>query len=107
MTFKEVHERFKWNLNITVTDANKVDESRLLNYLTTPNVVIWSAVLASAAIPGFFDPVELMVKHEGEEDLEPYHVGSRRVYYIDGSIGRDLPMQRMSELFNVNSFIVS
>jgi len=27
--------------------------------------------------------------------------------YIDGSIGGDLPMQRMSELFNVNTFVVS
>jgi TAG lipase/steryl ester hydrolase/phospholipase A2/LPA acyltransferase len=27
--------------------------------------------------------------------------------YIDGSVGGDLPMQRMSELFNVNTFIVS
>jgi predicted acylesterase/phospholipase RssA len=27
--------------------------------------------------------------------------------FIDGSISADLPMQRVSELFNVNSFIVS
>lgn len=27
--------------------------------------------------------------------------------FIDGSISQDLPMQRVSELFNVNSFIVS
>eukprot|EP00347_Sterkiella_histriomuscorum_P000572 403375331 len=107
LTFKEIHDKYKWTLNISVTDANKRDECRLLNYLTAPNVVIWSAVLASAAIPSFFEPVELMMKHEGQTELVPYHVGSRKVYYIDGSIGGDLPMQRMSELFNVNSFIVS
>lgn len=27
--------------------------------------------------------------------------------FVDGSVGSDLPMQRMSELFNVNTFIVS
>lgn len=62
LTFKEVHDRFKWCLNITVTNAGKTDEARLLNYLTSPNVVIWSAVAASTAIPRFFDSVELMIK---------------------------------------------
>jgi len=63
-TFKEIHDRFKWNLNITVTDSQKTDEARLLNYLTSPNVVVWSAVSASTAIPRFFHPVELMIKTE-------------------------------------------
>jgi TAG lipase / steryl ester hydrolase / phospholipase A2 / LPA acyltransferase len=27
--------------------------------------------------------------------------------FVDGSVGQDLPMQRLSELFNVNTFIVS
>ena len=107
LTFKEIHDKFKWNLNITVTDAKKTDESRLLNYLTTPNVVIWSAVLASSAIPGFFEPVELMIKNEETGDIKPYHENIGETLYIDGTIGGDLPKQRMSELFNVNTFIVS
>ena len=64
LTFKEIHDFYKWNLNITVTDANKTDEARLLNYLTSPNVVVWSAVSASTAIPMFYEPVELMIKNE-------------------------------------------
>ena len=106
VTFKEIHERYKWNLNITVTDERKTDEARLLNYLTTPNVVVWSAVLASSAIPGFFEPVELMIKNDFGE-IMPYHPSVGLTRYIDGTIGGDLPMQRMSELFNVNTFIVS
>jgi hypothetical protein len=27
--------------------------------------------------------------------------------FLDGSIGADLPMQKLSEFFNVNNFIVS
>ena len=27
--------------------------------------------------------------------------------FVDGSVGSDLPMQRLTELFNVNTFIVS
>lgn len=74
--------------------------------MTCPNVVIWSAVSASTAIPGFFDSVELMIKTENGEII-PYHPENTNTRYIDGTIGGDLPMQRMSELFNVNTFIVS
>jgi len=99
-----VHDKFKWNLNITVTNANRVEEAKLLNYLTTPNVLLWSAARASSAIPYLYDPVRLMQKTE-EGEIVPYH--RTETLYIDGSIGGDLPMQRMSELFNVNSFFVS
>jgi hypothetical protein len=37
-------------------------QPRLLNYLTYPNVLIWSAAVASCAIPGVFNPVELFAK---------------------------------------------
>jgi len=107
LTFKEIHDRYKWNLNITVTDSQKTDEARLLNYLTSPNVVVWSAVSCSTAIPHFFDPGELMVKCEETGEIMPYHPENTQTRYIDGSIAGDLPMQRMSELFNVNTFIVS
>lgn len=75
LTFKEIHDKFKWNLNITVTDSTKRDESRLLNYLTSPNVVVWSAACASSAIPTVFDPVELLIKTE-EGEIRPYHPNS-------------------------------
>lgn len=34
----------------------------LCNYLTTPNLLVYSASLASCAIPGIFEAVELMAK---------------------------------------------
>jgi TAG lipase/steryl ester hydrolase/phospholipase A2/LPA acyltransferase len=52
-TFKENFEKTGWILNITVTE-DSFSTSRLFNYLTTPNVLIWSAVVASCAIPGMF-----------------------------------------------------
>ena len=91
ITFKEVHDKYKWNLNITVTDSQKYDEARLLNYLTSPNVVIWSAVSASTAIPRFFESVELMIKTDTGLIL-PYHPNNTMTRYIDGTIGGDLPM---------------
>ena len=106
ITFKEIHDKFKWNLNITVTDAGNFNESKLLNYLTSPNIVVWSAICASTAIPMFFQPVELLFKTDSGEIL-PYHPNVNQTRYVDGTVSGDLPMQRMSELFNVNTFIVS
>lgn len=59
-TFLEMFEENKWNLNITVTVGSQQSECQLLNYLTAPNVLVWSAVLASCAIPLVFEGVELM-----------------------------------------------
>jgi len=64
ITFREIFQKNGWNLNITVTDFSINSKPRLLNYLTTPNVVVWSAVLASCAIPGMYAKVDLMQKLE-------------------------------------------
>ena len=60
MTFVEIYSLLGWNLNITVTYGSKQTELKLLNYLTSPNVVVWSAVLASCSMPGIFEAVDLM-----------------------------------------------
>jgi TAG lipase/steryl ester hydrolase/phospholipase A2/LPA acyltransferase len=62
ITFKEAYERTKRILNITVASTNEYEMPRLLNYLTTPNVLIWSAAAASCALTFLFEPVSLMAK---------------------------------------------
>lgn len=106
VTFRDTYEKFGWNLNVTVTDFQNDTTSRLLNYLTAPNVLVWSAVVASCSIPGMFDPVDLMMKTE-DGQIFPYNPSSSGLRYQDGSVGSDLPMQRLAELFNINTFIVS
>ena len=106
LTFADTYEKFGWNLNITVTDKANADESRLLNYLTAPNVLVWSATVASSAIPGIYQPVDLWMKTENGQAV-PYNPRSTGFRFQDGSVGSDLPMQRLSELFNINTFIVS
>jgi TAG lipase / steryl ester hydrolase / phospholipase A2 / LPA acyltransferase len=78
----------------------------LLNYLTSPKVVVWSAVLASVAVPGLFESQELMRKNERGE-IKPYNPSVIKQKFADGSLVSDLPMKRLAELFNVNTFIVS
>ena len=91
LTFKEIHTRSGWNLNITVTDSSTTQSSRLLNYLTTPNVLVWSACVASCAIPGWYAKVELMQKLD-DGSIICYDPSSNRMQFVDGSVGSDLPM---------------
>ena len=104
ITFEEAYKKTGFVLNITVSESNEYNDYRLMNYLTAPHVLIWSAVLASCAIPYVFQPVELKCKnYKGETVL--YHLSGLK--FIDGSVKADLPMHRLAELFNVNAFIVS
>jgi TAG lipase / steryl ester hydrolase / phospholipase A2 / LPA acyltransferase len=104
ITFEEAYKKTGFILNITVSEYSEYNDYRLMNYLTAPHVLIWSAVLASCAIPYVFQPVELKCKNYRGETVA-YHPSGLK--FIDGSVKADLPMQRLAELFNVNAFIVS
>lgn len=51
-TFLEAYQRTGKMLNISVIPSDRNSPVKLLNYRTAPNAVIWSALLASAAVPG-------------------------------------------------------
>ncbi|GLT63161.1 hypothetical protein SLA2020_357420 [Shorea laevis] len=116
LTFQEAYDMTGRILGITVCSPRKHEPPRCLNYLTSPHVVIWSAVTASCAFPGLFEAQELMAKNRSGE-LVPYHPpfnldpeegsGTSARRWRDGSLEVDLPMMQLKELFNVNHFIVS
>lgn len=64
MTFEEAYKKTGRVLCITLSATTKKAPPVLINYITAPNVVIGSAVLASAAVPGFIDAMRLQVKDE-------------------------------------------
>lgn len=103
MTFEEAFEYTGRILNITVSAADRHQQGRILNYLTSPNVLIRSASLASCAVPGVFPPVELQAKDVNGR-VAPYMPGRR---WLDGSVEADLPMLRLSRMHNVNHYVVS
>lgn len=100
MTFKEAYLRTGRILNISVIPADRhsyvlsvslrsiylmlncVRPTKLLNYMTAPDTVIWSALLASAAVPGILNPVVLMQKLR-DGTLVPWNWGSK---FKDGSL---------------------
>jgi hypothetical protein len=64
LTFQEAYHRSGRILNISVTAADTLEPPRLLNYLTAPHVVVWSAVACSSAFPGLYLPQDLLVKDQ-------------------------------------------
>ena len=104
----DVYQKNGWILNITVTDKTLQKNQSILNYITAPDVVIWSACICSCAIPDFYEPQELLIKNSKTGNLEHYHPLDLGIKfeYVDGSISCDVPCRRIGELFNVSTFIV-
>lgn len=96
MTFREAYELTGRVLNVSVIPSDRHSPTKLLNYLTAPDCVIWSAVIASAAVPGILNPVVLMAKTRSGA-LVPWNWGSR---FRDGSLRVDVPLQSLNLLFN-------
>lgn len=105
MTFQEAYNRTRKILNICVSSASLYELPRLLNYITAPNVLIWSAVAASCSVPFIFSAASILAKDPKTGKAVPWNPSPQR--WIDGSVDNDLPMTRLAEMFNVNHFIVS
>jgi predicted acylesterase/phospholipase RssA len=103
MTFKEAYLRTGRILNISCVPSDPHSPSLLLNYLTAPDCCIFSAVLASAAVPGILNPVVLMTKTRSGT-IAPYSFGNK---WKDGSLRTDIPIRSLNLHFNVNFSIVS
>lgn len=103
MTFKEAYLRTGRILNISCVPSDPHSPTILANYLTAPDCVIWSAVLASAAVPGILNPVVLMKKNK-DGTLSPYSFGHK---WKDGSLRTDIPLKALNLHFNVRFSIVS
>ena len=103
LTFQEAYEKTGRQISISVAPAEPHQRSRLLNAITSPNVLVRSAVMASCAVPGVFPPVTLMAKNmHGETQT---YLPTRK--WVDGSIADDLPAKRLSRLYSTNHYIVS
>ncbi|KAF2155948.1 patatin-domain-containing protein [Myriangium duriaei CBS 260.36] len=103
LTFAEAYERTGRILNVSCVPSDPHSPTILANYLTAPDCVVWSAVLASAAVPGILNPVVLMRKRR-DGKLEPFSFGHK---WKDGSLRTDIPLKALNLHFNVNFSIVS
>ena len=139
LTFEESYKRTKRILNISIQPEKAGDYPMLLNYITAPNVLIWSAAClsVSSSYP-LYNKVDLLAKDSNGriKKWRPDGFGminkkkdtaDRRSSFIttfipnkntrsfnSSTTGQSkiqnnslLPHGRISELFNVNHFIVS
>jgi len=102
-TFAEAHARSGRLLNISVAPMRSRQKPRLLSQLTSPDVLVHSAALASSALPGLFPPAVLQARTR-DGSTAPYLPSER---WADGSLYADLPKLRLARLYNVNHFIFS
>ncbi|KAG0291866.1 hypothetical protein BGZ98_002825, partial [Dissophora globulifera] len=113
LTFDEAFKRTKRVLNITVPSSRKSEAPQLLNYITSPNVLISSAACVAASMLGFSSTADLLAKDKSGNII---HWTPSAVNYTNpitpsffsyGVVSPETPLTRLSELFNVNHFIVS
>ena len=102
-TFEEAFQKTGRSINVSVSPVQTHQKARLLCGYTSPYLLVWSAVLASAAVPGIFPPVPLM-KKDIQGNVLPY---MSRLKFVDGSVVSDLPIERLMHLYVVNFTIVS
>ncbi len=103
LTFQEAYEISRRHINITVSATRRHQKSRLLNAITSPNVLVRSAIQASCAIPGVFSPVTLLAR-DAHGKIKKY---LPKETWVDGSLASDLPARRLSRLYGVNHYIAS
>lgn len=107
MTFEEAYNKTQRILNITISPSGP-GAITLLNYLTAPHVLIWSAALVSNAANRSKAPIRLMCKDSSGQTV-PYETfpPSSRPYRSSPGMPKESPLSRLGELFNVDHFIVS
>jgi predicted acylesterase/phospholipase RssA len=95
-TFREAFLRSGRSLCIPACPAHPGSPVLLFSHVSTPNVVIWSAALASSNIPGLLDkPVQLLEK-DAHGQLRPFY-GQGGTSYFDGSMRSDLPLGQVAD----------
>ncbi|KAF7548695.1 hypothetical protein G7046_g8582 [Stylonectria norvegica] len=112
LTFEEAYNRSKRVLNITVATEGQAGVPTLLNYLTAPNVLIWTAAVASnASTPSLYGRRKTtMLCKDAHGNIVPWAPANTidfRHWTHASYSDRESPLRRIAELFNVNHFIVS
>ncbi|QPG74272.1 hypothetical protein FOA43_001597 [Brettanomyces nanus] len=118
LTFEEAYLKANRILNIVVYPTDHSFPT-LLNYLSSPNITIMSAVNCSLGYNILGRDVQPHIKTEGGKII-PYSILHRKCQFMtpyhartltnpgqDGKDGIVSPYTRLTELFNVNHFMVS
>ena len=114
MTFMEAYKKTGLVLNIQIIhDSRNGDPPSvwLLNYLSTPNVLVYSAAARSCATRGFYKEVDLLCRTASGEvcrfDFAAFRFpNTQHGAYGQGGTAVHSAVGRMRQLFNIRMFIV-
>ncbi|KAF0268034.1 hypothetical protein FOG48_02897 [Hanseniaspora uvarum] len=111
-TFGEIFNNSGMVLNISVSGGNTTSftaKEFLLNYNNSPNVLLWSSVTSSCSLPAIFPPHMIYSKtttnHDNSPSLKVWSGNNQK--FLDGSMLQDLPIKKLSEMFNIDNVIAS
>lgn len=109
-TFGDIFEKSGMVLNISVSGGNTASftaKEFLLNYNNSPNVLLWSSVTSSCSLPAIFPP-HMIYSKTVSNNLPSLKVWSgNNQKFLDGSMLQDLPIKKLSEMFNIDNVIAS
>lgn len=112
MTFEEAYERTRRVLNITISPSGP-GSITLLNYLTAPHVLIWSAAMVSSVADLPSSEVQLYCKDMDGSIIQYSPRDATQVRSTTAakawnpSRKPESPLSRLAELFNVNHYVIS
>ncbi|GME81678.1 unnamed protein product [Ambrosiozyma monospora] len=116
LTFEDAYLKTNRILNILVCPTDNSVPS-LLNYISTPNVTIMSAIYCSLGNEVFNEEAHLIVKTQDKQLVKWEVVSNRQCEFLSPHHVHNInypksftpisPYTRLTELFNVNHFIVS
>eukprot|EP00240_Pyramimonas_obovata_P003229 CAMPEP_0118958646 /NCGR_PEP_ID=MMETSP1169-20130426/62728_1 /TAXON_ID=36882 /ORGANISM="Pyramimonas obovata, Strain CCMP722" /LENGTH=655 /DNA_ID=CAMNT_0006906771 /DNA_START=610 /DNA_END=2577 /DNA_ORIENTATION=- len=109
LTFQEAYDRSGGRiLCVCVCPEAEGQEPFLLNHLTAPHCVVWSAIAASCAFPCMFPPQMLLSKSRtgAVQSWQPAGGTSGMFMWRSGLVHDTASIRGLRELFNVNYFVV-
>lgn len=102
-SFEDAIKTSGLHINIAIAPHDTSQDARIMNSFTSPDLLVWSAVLASCAVPVLFPPIKLTSKrYDGQHT--PYMATT---HWVDGSVRSDFPQEKMARLYNLNYTIAS
>ncbi|KAI6373913.1 hypothetical protein MCOR25_003301 [Pyricularia grisea] len=109
MTFQEAFERTGRALNITVVSSGQGGVPTVLNYLSTPNVLIWTAAAASNAdLPSLYGRTTQLLRKGYDGRIQAWGPPRTFRHFSQAQYTeQNSPIRKIGSQFNVNHYIVS
>lgn len=108
ITFLEAYRETGITLNISVCAQVEHDYLRVLNHITAPEVLVWSAVMVSVAFPLLIrgQVSKTLYCKDAQGNIKVFELGKPNLWF-DGSFANDVGPKSIPHVLNVSQIVVS